>query len=232
MGEAVSYELGDGIASISMDDGKVNALSLGMLAELDAALDQAGDDGAAVVITGRSGVFSAGFDLKVLRSGGEAARTMLRQGFELAERLLCFPAPVVVACSGHALAMASFLLLSADYRIGADGPFKIGPNEVAIGMVMPLTGVELCRQRLTPAHFNRAVANAEIYGPAGALEAGFLDRVVPAGDLAGTALEVAGALAALDRQAHAATKLRVRDQALAAIRAAIAADDAAMAASS
>ncbi len=232
MGEAVSYELGDGIASISMDDGKVNALSLGMLAELDAALDQAGDDGAAVVITGRSGVFSAGFDLKVLRSGGEAARTMLRQGFELAERLLCFPAPVVVACSGHALAMASFLLLSADYRIGADGPFKIGPNEVAIGMVMPLTAVELCRQRLTPAHFNRAVANAEIYGPAGALEAGFLDRVVPAGDLAGTALEVAGALAALDRQAHAATKLRVRDQALAAIRAAIAADDAAMAASS
>lgn len=126
--------------------------------------------------------------------------------------------------------MASFLLLSADYRIGAAGPFKIGANEVAIGMVMPLTAVEISRQRLTPSHFNRAVVSAEIYGPSGALEAGFLDRVVPADDLAGAALEVARGLAALDRRAHAATKLRARDQALAAIRAAMAADDAAMAA--
>ena len=146
---------------------------------------------------------------------------MLRAGFELAARVLSFPKPVVVACSGHAIAMGVFLVLSGDYRIGAAGPYKITANEVAIGLTMPRTAVEICRQRLAPAHFNRATVIAEVYDPDTAVAAGFLDRAVGAAELASTARDVAGQLRTLDMDAHTATKLRARNKALAAIRMAI-----------
>ncbi|MEU8136915.1 crotonase/enoyl-CoA hydratase family protein [Streptodolium elevatio] len=221
MGALVTYRLEDAVATVTLDDGKVNALSPGMLAEIGAALDRAEADGAVVVLTGRERVFSAGFDLRVLRGGGAEAYGMLMAGFELAVRMLAFPRPVVVACNGHAYAMAVFLLLSGDYRVGVDGPYTITANEVAIGLTMPHTAVEVCRQRLTPAHFTRAVVNAEAYSPADAVPAGFLDRVVADEELAVTARAKAVELAKLDPQAHAASKLRVRGPALAAIREAI-----------
>lgn len=226
MDTVVTYRIEDAIGTITMDDGKRNALSPQMFAELNRALERALADRAPVVLTGRPGVFSAGFDLRVLTAGGTDAYQMIRAGFELAERLLAFPTPVVIACNGHAIAMGSFLLLSGDYRIGAAGAFKIQANEVAIGITMPLFGVEICRQRLTPAHFNRAVINAESYAPDDAVGAGFLDRVVPAADLAEVARRTAAQLASLNAEAHAATKLRARAHALQAIRAAIEADDA------
>lgn len=226
MDALVDYRVEDSIAVVTMDDGGVNLLSSSMLAELNEALDQAVADRAVVVLTGRPGVFSAGFDLRVLTAGGTSACTMLREGFELAARILAHPTPVVIACSGHALAMGAFLLLSGDFRIGVDGDHRIGANEVAIGLTMPSFGVEICRQRLAPAHVDRAVVNAEIYSPTGALTAGFLDRVVPSSDLRDAALSTARELAKLDMQAHAATKLRLRGEFLKAARAAIEADDA------
>ena len=227
MTNRVRYELEDSLATIAMDDGKVNAMSLGMIAELNAALDRAQADRAVVVLTGRPGVFSAGFDLPVLRSGGAHAVAMVRGGFELAERVLAFPTPVVVACTGHAVAMGVFLLLSGDYRLGAAGGYKITANEVAIGLTMPRPAVEILRQRLTPAYFNRAVTIAEPFSPDNAVEAGFLDRVVPADDLHATARALATQLRALDMAAHAERKLRARSATLAAVRAGIEADFAA-----
>ena len=226
MSDFVSYKLEHPICTITLDDGKVNCLSPQMLGEMNAALDRAEKDRAVVVLAGRKGKFSAGFDLAVLGKGGSDAVDMLISGFRLGERLLSFPKPVVIACTGHAIAMGSFLLLSADYRIGADGTYKIGANEVAIGMTMPRFGVEICRQRLAPAHFHRAVICAEIYSPAGAVEAGFLDRVVPEGELIAAARDKATALAKLNMRAHTATKLRARDKALQAVREAIEADEA------
>jgi enoyl-CoA hydratase len=219
--ELVSYQLQDSVAVVTLDDGKVNALSRQMLTDIDGALDRAVADGAIVVLTGRPGVFSAGFDLRVLRAGGEEALAMVRAGFELAARVLSFPRPVVIACNGHAIAMGAFLLLSGDYRVGAAGPGKITANEVAIGLTMPRPAVEICRQRLAPAHFNRAVVNAEVYAPDAAVDAGFLDRVVDKAQLAEAARDAARQLRALDVAAHAATKLRARDKTLAAVRAAI-----------
>jgi enoyl-CoA hydratase len=224
----VSYQLEGSVATVTMDDGKVNVLSLQMLEEVNAALDRARSDRAVVVLTGREGLFSAGFDLAVLQAGGSDALAMLRAGFVLAERLLSFPTPVVIACTGHAVAMGVFLLLSGDYRIGVAGPHKITANEVAIGLPMPLAAVEICRQRLTPAHFNRAVILAEVFSPDDAVGAGLLDRVVHASELQDTARSTAADLSKLDMDAHAATKLRARDQALKAIQAAIEADDAAL----
>jgi enoyl-CoA hydratase len=221
MSTLVTYSPADSVAVIGMDDGKVNALSPHMFADLNDALDRAAADRAVVVLTGRDGVFSAGFDLRVLRSGGEATLGLLRSGFELSARLLAFPMPVLIACTGHAVAMGAFLLLSGDYRIGAAGPYRITANEVAIGLTMPQTAVEICRQRLTPACFNRAITLAETFSPDDAVAAGFLDRVVPASDVRQTALDVAAQLATLDMDAHANSKLRAREQALQAIRAGI-----------
>ncbi len=206
----VSYESDGTTARITLDDGKVNALSLAMTRELNGALDRAAAERAVVLLAGREGVFSAGFDLAALGEGGHGAMEMVRAGFELAERLLSFPRPVVMACTGHAVAMGVFLLLSGDYRIGAAGPYRFTANEVAIGLTMPRAAVEILRQRLAPAHFNRAAVLADVYTPDTALDAGFLDRVVDPADLHGTAQDAAAQLAKLDPAAHAATKLRVR----------------------
>lgn len=220
----VSCSIEGGIATVTMDDGKVNALSPEMLDGIGRAFDEAEGNASVVVLAGREGIFSAGFSLPVLRGGGRDAAEMLRGGFLLAERLLSFPVPVVAVCPGHAIAMGSFLLLSVDYRLGVEGPFRITANEVAIGLTMPHSAVEICRHRLTPAHFHRAVALAEVYPPEGAVTAGFLDRVVPAGELAAATADVVAALAALDRGAHSQTKRRARTPALDAVRRAIVTD--------
>jgi enoyl-CoA hydratase len=224
MTNAVTYELSESVATITMDDGKVNSLSPGMLAELSAAFDRAEADRAVVLFGGREGRFSAGFELSVFKQGDAAVREMLQAGARLAERILSFPTPVVIACSGHALAMGAFLLLSADLRIGIEGPYKIGLNEVAIGMTVPRFGIEVARQRLAPAHFNLALTTAFIYSPAEAVAAGFLDRVVTPGELKTASRQAAVALTRLDMKAHAETKERARGGALSAMKAAIAAD--------
>jgi enoyl-CoA hydratase len=221
MDAPVRYELDDAVATVTMDDGKVNALSPAMQSALHEALDRAEADGAVVVLRGREGTFSAGFHLGTLREGGQAAVDMVRGGFVLAERLLSFPTPVVVACTGHAIAMASFLLLSGDLRLGAAGPYRIQANEVAIGLTMPRAAIEICRQRLAPAAFSRAVLLSEAFSPDDAVAAGFLDRTVEPSSLDAAAREAATALAALDRGAHRASKLRAREASLAAIRAAM-----------
>ena len=225
MGELVSYRLENQIATITLDDGKRNALSVALLGELHAALDRAATDKAIVVLTGREGVLSAGFDLSVLKTGGAAAFDMLHSGFALPAKLLAHPRPVIVACSGHAIAMGVFVLLSGDYRIGIPGPFKFAANEVAIGLSMPHVAVEVCRQRLTPAAFNRAVLLAETFDPESAVAAGFLDRVVPAAELLDSAYRLAGELSKLDARAHAESKLRLRKGVLEAIAIGSALDD-------
>ncbi|HEU5160977.1 MAG TPA: crotonase/enoyl-CoA hydratase family protein [Streptosporangiaceae bacterium] len=221
MNALVSYRFEDSVATITMDDGKVNVLSPAMISELDHALDRATADEAVVVLTSTARAFSAGFDLGVLARGGAETVALVSGGFELAARLLSFPRPVVIACNGHAVAMGVFLLLSGDYRVGAAGSYKITANEVALGLPMPGPAIEICRQRLAPAHFNRAVLLAEVYSPDDAVAAGFLDRVVPAAELGAAAQGVAAELAKLDMDAHATTKLRVREESLTRIRAAI-----------
>jgi enoyl-CoA hydratase len=221
MAALVSYDRDGQIATITMDDGKVNALSVPMLRELHAAVDQAEHDGVGVILTGRDGYLSAGFDLHVFAAGVDDVHEMLLLGATLTERLLGLPTPVVIACSGHGVAAGAFLLLSADLRIGVEGPFQIGLNEVKIGLTVPGFVIELARQRLHPAAFDRSVVNAVMCSPEQAVAAGFLDRVVPRGELRAAGLEAAAQLAGLDPAAHAATKLRARGPTLTAIRTAI-----------
>src|ERR1700730_12827466 len=153
MSNPATYELDGRIATIRMDDGKVNAFSVPMLRAIHAAFDRAERDRAVLVLTGREGCFSAGFDLNVFARGGEEILEMLTLGATLAERILSFPTPVVGACTGHALPAGAFLLLSSDCRVVVEGPFRIGLNEVRIGMTVPWFAIEIARQRLHPAHF-------------------------------------------------------------------------------
>lgn len=198
-----------------MDDGKVNALSPAMLDALAAALDRADAAGAVVLLTGRERTFSAGFDL---RCEPERMAEMAGGGARVAERLMAFPSPVVAACNGNAIAMAAFLLLCADHRVGAEGDFRIGLNEVAIGLTVPWFGISIARHRLSRPYFDRCTVTGVQLGPGEARAAGFLDQVVAPGRLRSVALEVARDLAGIDRAAHAATKLRVREEALAGVR--------------
>ncbi|HEY2283279.1 MAG TPA: crotonase/enoyl-CoA hydratase family protein [Solirubrobacteraceae bacterium] len=222
MSELTRYELDGPIATITMDDGKVNAFSIDMLKAVHGAFDRAEQDGAVVVLTGRDGYFSAGFDLKVFSAGDpDRVVEMLRLGATLCERVLSFARPVAIACPGHAIAAGCFVALAADVRIGVDGPYRLGLNEVQIGLTVPWFAIELARQRLTPAHFDRAVVTGAPYTPTQAAEAGFLDQVVAPAELPGASRQAAEYLAGLNVTAHTATKLRVRAGALSAIRAAI-----------
>ncbi|HKK50949.1 MAG TPA: crotonase/enoyl-CoA hydratase family protein, partial [Myxococcota bacterium] len=157
---AVTLGIEEGIAWITLDDGKVNALSTGRLAEIQAALDEAERADAVVVLRGREGVFSAGFDLPTFARGLEATVEMLRAGALLALRLLAFPRPVLVVCTGHAYPAGAFLMLAADVRLAVAGDHRIGLNETAIGLTVPWFALELTRHRLTPSGFT-LIASAQ-----------------------------------------------------------------------
>ncbi|MBK5002523.1 crotonase/enoyl-CoA hydratase family protein [Pseudomonas sp. S31] len=210
MSELITYHAEDGIATLTLNNGKVNAISPDLIIAFNAALDRAVQERAVVIITGQPGILSGGYDLKVMTSGPKEAVGLVTAGSTLARRLLSHPFPVVVACTGNAVAKGAFLLLSADYRIGVEGPYKICLNEVQIGMTMHYAGIALARDRLGRAAFQRSVNNAEVFDPHGAVQAGFLDQVVPPEQLQETALAAARELKKLNMLAHKNTKLKVR----------------------
>jgi enoyl-CoA hydratase len=208
--ESVQYILNDQVATIRIDDGKRNALSPEVLREICQALDRAETDRAIVIITGRESVFSAGFDLHVMKRGGIHALRMLRAGYALTARVMAYPYPVIAACNGHALAMGVFLMLSADYVIGSRGDFKIAANEVAIGLTMPRVAAAMLHHRLNPAAFQRAVTLSQYFNVESAKSAGFFDELVDPQDLIPKAESCAKEFKELNQKAHTATKRRIR----------------------
>ncbi|HLR99211.1 MAG TPA: crotonase/enoyl-CoA hydratase family protein [Mycolicibacillus parakoreensis] len=222
MNNPVSYRREETIATITLDDGKVNALGPTMQQALAEALDRADrDDVGALVIAGNQRVLSGGFDLKVLTGGDvRAGIDMLRGGFELAHRLLSYPKPVVLACTGHAIAMGAFLLCSGDHRVAAPA-CNIQANEVAIGMTLPYAALAIMKLRLTPSAYQQSVGLAKVYFGEAALAAGWIDEVVLPEVVLERAEEAAREFAGLNQRAHAASKLRAREDALAALRAGI-----------
>lgn len=212
MPKLVSSTESDTHMRLTMDDGKANALSFAMFDDLNEALDQAAATGKVLVLAGRPGKFSAGFDLSVMAAGGEPMVRLLRQGADLSIRLLSFNTPVVLAITGHALAMGALLCLSADYRVGVRGEFKLGLNEVAIGMTLPWFGIELARARIEETQLSEAVGLARIYTPDDAVRAGYLDETVDEAALQPRVAALAGTCAALDMRAHRDTKARFREE--------------------
>jgi len=226
--ELVHYEVRDHIAHATIANGKANALAPEVIAGLGAALSRAEDAGSeevgALVITGTPGMLTGGFDLEVMRSGPEAAGKLVTDGGELFARIYGSPVPVVIACTGHAIAAGSLLLLSADARIGARGPFRIGLIETKIGMVLPRWAVELAQERLSKRHVQDATVGARIYDPDGAADAGFLDSVVAPEAVAEAAVAEARRWAELPRDAYRGQVRMCRGDRLGRLADAIAAD--------
>ena len=224
MTDRVTYNLNDGVATITLDDGKANALGSGMIADINAALDKAEADKAVVILTGRDGMMSGGFDLKEIGNGPQDSLDLVNKGSLLARRIMAFPRPVIMVATGHTIAMGAFLALACDYAIIAEGEFKVGLNETLIGMTMHNFGIELARNRLANNYFNRAVFNAEIYGPRDAVRAGFFDRTVPLEQLAMAGPMAGNMFKQHNEKAFRETKLRAQKEAFKILDQAIADD--------
>ena len=215
MAELVSYTLENKVAVLTMDDGKANALSRPMLDALTAALARAEAEASAVVLAGRPERFCAGFDLRVMMSGPDAAKDLLRTGAALFMKLYGSSVPLVIACTGHALAGGALVVLTGDYRVAAAGEFKIGLNEVSLGMPVPVLAMELARDRIIGPELGRATLQGTIYGPEDAARVGYLDAVLAPDAVLPRAMEEASRLGALSRPAFSATKQRLRGKTIA-----------------
>jgi enoyl-CoA hydratase len=215
--DKVRYEQRGPVALVTMDDGKANALSHDMVDALNQALTRAEAESQAVLLTGRPGRLCAGFDLSVMSAGRQTALELVTKGGSLLMRMFGYPRPLVLACTGHAMAAGALLLLASDLRIGARGDFKIALNEVAIGMSLPMFGVELARARLSKRHFTRAVLQSQVFDPESACDAGYLDETETPEKLLETALERATALSALKCPAFSSTKDRERGSIIAGV---------------
>jgi enoyl-CoA hydratase len=224
--QAIRSELRDGVAIAHLDDGKANAFSHAMISALGEHLDGPGSEACtkAVLIAGRPGVLSGGFDLKVMGAGPNEVHGLVAAGAELFCRMLEFPLPIVIAATGHSVAAGAIALLAADARLGAAGKFRIGLSEVAIGMTLPHFAAALAHARLSKRHYLRATSQSELYSPEGAVDAGYLDRVVPAEELLESAVAEARRLGELPQPAFGNTKRRAHEALLADVRGSLNAD--------
>ncbi len=218
MADLVSYSLDGKLAIVTMDDGKANALSIPMIQSVRDALARAEKEAGAIVLAGRPERFCAGFDLRVMMSGPAQAVELLRAGSELLLALYASPIPVVIACTGHALAGGALVVLTGDYRVGGTGAFKLGLNEVSIGLPVPVLAMELARDRLVASELHHATLGARIYDPEGALRAGYLDAVVTPDAVVARAREEATRLAGFGSMPFRATKQRLRGKTIQLIR--------------
>ena len=215
----MKYETNNNIVTLTFDDGKANVVGHQFLEDINQGLDRAEKEQAgAVILCGREGMFSAGFDLGEFKKGPEQGMAMVKRGFELLVRLYSFPLPLIAACTGHGIAMGAFIIMASDYRIGSLGNFKMSLPETAIGMDLPPILVELTASRIAKRHLSRVALQSEVYNPEQAVEAGFTDEVVEAAALEARAMEVAEKLAQLPQAQYAANKLSIRVHTLQAMR--------------
>lgn len=210
MSNPVNYSLEEGVAILTLDDGKANALSLDTIAAINSALDRAEQEAKALLITGKTGVLSAGFDLRVIESDPAGANEMVNIGGEMLVRIFMFPLPVVIASTGHAVGAGALLLLTADYRLGSDADCKIVLNEAAMGFGLPGFGVELARARLANTAIAQTVFFSQIHNTASASEVGFIDEVVSEDKLLAAAFDKAKALSQLESKNFAEIKQNFR----------------------
>ena len=194
------------VSIIHMDDGKVNVFSPEMIQNFEKIMDKIPTNKGSVLITGRPGMFSAGFDLKVMMSSPENAAAMVKSGFLMLKRVFSFPRPVVAACSGHAIALGAFLLCSSDYRVGGEGDFKGGANELRNNMIVPTPILEIAKFKLTKSHKQRALLNAEMYSIKDSIEPGYIDEVASPESFYDVALAKAKDLATLAHPQYDQTK--------------------------
>jgi len=215
----MQYELLDsGVAKISLDNGKVNAVSVDLSQALIESLARAQSEAKAVLICGHPGMFCAGFDLRVVAQGMDVAMAMFEQGMHLLERLYSHPQPVIVACEGHAIGMGVFLLLASDYRVGAEGDYTFKLPETELGMPFPPTLKILAKTHIDARYHSRTIIQSNAYDGKMAASIGMLDEVVVQTEVMDKAMTVAERLAQLPAEQYKTNKLDIRSAEIEAIR--------------
>jgi len=200
------------ISIIKLDDGKANAFSYDMLSQVNELLKKVPRDSGALVITGREGLFSGGFDLKTLATGDiEKITKMVQLGYRLLLELFSFDRPIVAAVSGHSIALGLFVTCSADYRIAIDGKYVCQANEVRNNMDIPTQILEIIRARVNKKYFYSAVYHSDAYSVQDSIEVGYIDEVVSEDQFMKRVMEKAKELATLPHPFYANTKKTAQD---------------------
>ena len=195
------------VSTITLDDGKANVFSPEMSKQINECLDEVATEEGCLIITGREGMFSGGLDLKIIQSGDiDHIQDMSFSAFKLLARIFSFPRPVIAACSGHAVALGTFLLCCCDFRVGVKGKFMLGANEMRTNMVIPTPILELIKFRVSNAHKYRAVLGAEMYTLEASQAAGLIDEVVDPELLMNAVSEKAQDLATMGHPSYSMTK--------------------------
>ncbi|MFK7829523.1 MAG: crotonase/enoyl-CoA hydratase family protein [Congregibacter sp.] len=219
----MQYDNHDGIVTITIDDGKANVVSHAFIDDLYAALENAEQTPAkAVILRGKAGLFSAGFDLREFEKGPAEGAALALRGFQLLTRLYSFPLPLIAACTGHGIAMGAFIIMACDLRIAVRGDFKMSLPETAISMDMPAVPLAIVKSCIAPQHLTRVALLSQVYNPEQALEAGFIDELVDVDTLSERCLEAAVKMGQLPPTQFAKNKLIVREDALTSMRASLA----------
>ncbi len=203
----VTVQQDENIAVLTLDDGKVNVFSASMAERLQECFNTLDPGIGAVVVRGRPGILSAGFDLKTLGSGDpEATVDMVSKTVRMTMDVLSFPRPVIGVATGHSVAMGALFLMAMDYRIGARGHFRIGLNEVMDGLALPIFAIELSRFRLPVVNLIAGTLHSSLCTPDEAVSAGFLEEAVPSDELMETAMLRARDFARLPNPAYHISK--------------------------
>ncbi len=217
----INYELNDDIAVLSMDDGKANVVGHALIDDIHTYLDRAEQEAKAVVIAGREGIFSGGFDLAEFAKGADASLALVQRGFPMLLRLFKHPQPLVAACTGHGIAAGSFMLLACDTRVAVSGNYTHRLPETAIGMTLPVVLHEFAAARLSRRFLTAAVIQAQAFTPEQAVEAGFVDELVEPDAVLSRATDIAKMLAEMPVEVYAQNKLDCRRQSIERMQASI-----------
>jgi enoyl-CoA hydratase len=200
-----SEDKGGGVRLLTLDRPPANAITPELLDDLSAALAAAGDDDhvRAVVLTGAGRFFSGGLDLSQTGGGVGVPLELYRDAHVT---LLSFPKPTVAMVNGHAIAGGLVIVLACDYRLGVEGDYKIGLNEVAIGASFPKAAFEILRLRLSDQQASELLLGAGLYPAGEALRLGVVDELLPAATFEETVLRRAARLGSYPKEAYAHTK--------------------------
>ena len=210
----INFSIKDDIAIIELDDGKANVFSQATSEAVIVALEQAEAKAKATVIQATGNKFSAGFDLSVMGGSEQDKNAMVLTGFKTLQKLYAHPQPVVAACNGHAMGMGAFTLLVSDTRIGAEGDYKVGLPETAGGMPFTRFLLSILQAELSTSYMKTAALQSQMCTPKTAVEAGFLDLLVPAEALQTSTLKAAQALTQLPSQQYGYNKRELRQDTL------------------
>ena len=213
----IERELNNGVLTLRMAHGKASAMDIELLAALQQAFTEAEEDEAvaAVILTGKDSIFSAGVDLKRILDGGEAyAKEFVPLLDQVFETQFAMTKPMIAAVNGHAIAGGCILALACDIKLMANGRGRMGIPELKVGVPFPVSALEILRFTIPKSALQALLYEAETHSPEGAYGEGMIDEVLEPEDLMQRAVELAEELAAIPAESFRISKQMLRGESM------------------